>query len=65
MVSFLNPPLETFITHYPKGMKGLERIKQTFRSHAGKRYGPNFIDIGLAIGEELYRVIQKEFDPFK
>ena len=65
MVSFLNPPLETFITHYPKGMKGLERIKQTFRSHAGKRYGPNFIDIGLAIGEKLYRVIQKEFDPFK
>jgi len=46
-------------------LKGLERIKQTFRSHAGKRYGPQFIDIGLSIGEELYRVIQKEFDPYK
>ena len=62
MVSFLNPPLETFIAHYPKGMKSLERIKQTFRTHAGQRYGPQFIDIGLAIGEELYRVIQNEFD---
>ncbi len=61
MVSFLNPPLETFIAHYPKGMKGLERIKQTFRTKTGQRYGPQFIDIGLAIGEELYRVIREEF----
>jgi hypothetical protein len=62
MVSFLNPPLETFIARYPKGMKGLERIKHTFRTQAGQQYGPQFIDIGLAIGEELYRVIRKEFD---
>lgn len=61
MVSFLNPPLETFIAHYPSGMKGLEKIKQTFRTKAGKRYGPQFIDIGLAIGEQLYQVILEEF----
>ena len=61
MVSFLNPPLDTFIAHYPKGMQGLEKIKQTFRTQTGRRYGPQFIDIGLAIGEELYRVIQNEF----
>lgn len=61
MVSFLNPPLETFIAHYPKGMKGLEKIKQTFRTKAGKRYGPQFIDIGLSIGEQLYQVILEEF----
>lgn len=65
MVSFLNPPLETFIAHYPKGMKSLERIKQTFRTHAGQRYGPQFIDIGLAIGEELYRVILEDLDHLK
>lgn len=65
MVSFLNPPLDTFIAHYPKGMQGLEKIKQTFRTKTGRRYGPQFIDIGLAIGEKLYRVIQNEFDPFK
>lgn len=65
MVSFLNPPLDTFIAHYPKGMQGLEKIKQTFRTQTGQKYGPQFIDIGLAIGKELYRVIQNEFDPFK
>ena len=50
MVSYLNPPLETFLAHYPRGMQGLERIKQTFRSRTGRQYGPRFIDIGLAIG---------------
>ena len=65
MVSFLNPPLKTFIAHYPKGMKGLEKIKKTFRTQAGQRYGPQFIDIGIAIGEELYRVILKDFCSFE
>jgi hypothetical protein len=63
MVSFFNPPLETFLARYPKGMQGLEKIKHTFRTRTGRKYGPQFIDIGLGIGEELYRVIQKEFTP--
>ncbi len=61
MVSFLNPPLHKFIAHYPKGMQGLKKIKQTFRTYTGKHYGPQFIDIGLAVGEALYEVIQTEF----
>jgi len=61
MVSFRNPPLKTFIDHYPKGMKGLEKIKHTFRTQTGRKYGPQFIDIGIAIGEALYRVILEEF----
>ena len=61
MVSFLNPPLEKFLAHYPKGMQGLEKIKPTFRTHTGKHYGPQFIDIGIAIGEELHQVILDEF----
>ena len=42
-------------------MESLRRIKATFRSTAGRRYGPQFIDLGIAIGEELYRVITTEF----
>jgi len=61
MVSYLNPPLEKFLAHYPKGMQGLKKIKPTFRTHTGKHYGPQFIDIGIAIGEALYEVIQSEF----
>jgi len=61
MVSFAKPPLEKFLAHYPKGMRGLEKIKPTFRTHTGKHYGPQFIDIGIAIGEALYQVILDEF----
>jgi len=61
MISFYDPPLSKFMARYPQGMEGLERIKSTFRTQTGKRYGPRFIDLGLAIGEKLYDVIQAEF----
>jgi hypothetical protein len=61
MVSFLNPPLEAFVGHYPKGMELLRKIRGTFRSQTGRRYGPQFIDIGIAIGEALYQVILTDF----
>ncbi len=64
MVGFLNPPLEAFVGHYPKGMDLLRKIRGTFRSRTGRRYGPQFIDIGIAIGEALYQVILTDFvDP--
>jgi len=64
MISFYNPPLSKFMARYPRGMEGLEKIKVTFRTQTGKKYGPRFIDLGLAIGEKLYDVIQAEFLDF-
>ena len=61
MISFYNPPLSKFMARYPRGMEGLEKIKTTFRTQTGKKYGPGFIDLGLTIGEQLYGVIQAEF----
>lgn len=61
MVSYFNPPLAKFMDGYPRGMEKLATIKKTFRTATGKKYGPQFIDIGLAIGEELYQVIKTEF----
>ena len=61
MVSFFDPPLSEFLSRYPKGMEGLSKIKRTFRTQTGKAYGPEFIDMGIAIGEELLDVIQSEF----
>ena len=57
MVAFLDPPLQKFIAHYPSGMALLKKIRTTFRSQTGKRYGPQFIDMGIAIGDELFQVI--------
>jgi hypothetical protein len=39
----------------------LKKIRGTFRSRTGRRYGPQFIDMGIAIGEELYQVILTDF----
>jgi hypothetical protein len=64
MISVYNPPLERFMARYPKGMGGLEKIKTTFRSQTGKKYGPQFIDIGLATGRKLHDVILNEFSEY-
>lgn len=62
MVDYLDPPLEKFIRHYPRGMDSIAAIKHTFRSATGKKYGPAFIDLGLAIGQELFHAINSEFE---
>ena len=62
MISFHNPPLADFIKHYPRGMQGIEKIKMTFRTATGKMYGPQFIDLGLSIGNTLYDTILTEFE---
>ena len=61
MVSFSNIPVSQFMDFYPEGMEKLAKIKHTFRTNTGKKYGPQFIDLGLAIGKELFDVIQTEF----
>lgn len=61
MVAFTRPALRDFMEQYPAGMAGLARIKSTFRTPTGRRYGPGFIDLGIAIGEELYQAICNEF----
>jgi len=60
MVAFFHTPLTEFISLYPGAMQSLIRIKETFRTHTGKIYGPRFIDTGLAIGRELFKEVQKE-----
>jgi hypothetical protein len=55
---------DKFMDGYPQGMEKLETIKATFRTPTGKKFGPQFIDLGLAIGEELYEVIKTEFSEY-
>ena len=64
MISLYDLPLSKFMARYPQGMEGLEKIKTTFRTQTGKKYGPRFIDMGMAIGEKLYGVIQAEFSDY-
>ncbi len=61
MVSYHDVPLDRFLSHYPRGMAYLKKIRNTFRTPTGRRYGPQFIDLGIAIGEELHELIYREF----
>jgi hypothetical protein len=62
MVAFYNPSMADFVARYPGGMQRLEEIKRTFRCHTGKKYGPQMIDYGIAIGKELMSFILTEFN---
>lgn len=62
MLAYHNTPIKEFVATYPKGMAFISKIRTTFRSATGKKYGPGFIDQGLQIGHELYQLMHSEFN---
>jgi len=64
MVSYANIPIKKFMDLYPRGITFLEKIKDTFRTPTGRKYGPQFIDLGLCVGEDIYKYIQAEFSEY-
>ena len=61
MVTHARIPLAVFMSHFPRGLETVGRVRDTFRSEPGRFYGPQFIDIGVGIGHKLYDVIKTEF----
>lgn len=55
MLEYAGIPVDRMISRYHKSLDGIIRIKDTFRTDTGKTYGPEFIDQGLSMGEEIYR----------
>lgn len=39
---------------FEEKMEWIRRIKNTFRTGTGRRYGPEFIDMGILIGNKIY-----------
>lgn len=54
IVSSRNTPIEVLHRTFREKMRGIEKIKETFRTATGKRYGPEFIDQGITIGNAIY-----------
>jgi hypothetical protein len=46
---------------FPEKMRGIERIKETFRTGTGKTYGPEIIDQGITIGNAIYKELSLLF----
>lgn len=54
MLEAASVPVKIFLQHYREGLRGIEKIRTSFRSESGKLFGPEFIDIGMMIAERLY-----------
>jgi hypothetical protein len=61
MLRSARAPVAPMIHRFPGGMKGIARIKETFRTETGKRYGPEFIDLGLHMGEKIFEFLKERF----
>jgi hypothetical protein len=61
MLRFSHAPVIAVIRRFPEGMAGISRIKNTFRSCTGQTYGPEFIDLGLALGDDIYTFLKRRF----
>ena len=61
MISSRDLPIRALLAHFPKGMDGVKKIATTFRSETGIEYGPEFIEIGIAIGNKLYEELIERF----
>lgn len=61
MLQCRSVPLEQFLQHYPDGVQGITKIRETFRTETGRCYGPEFIDTGLAIGAALYEALVRRY----
>lgn len=59
MVESAEIPVEELFRHFREKMGWIVRIKETFRTRTGRRYGPEFIDYGLEIGNEIYYEMER------
>ena len=62
MVIARNTPLESLHRTFREKMSGIARIKETFRTPTGKRYGPEFIDQGILIGNAIFEELSIELN---
>lgn len=52
-------PLEALLSGFLRGLEGIRKIRGSFRTETGRRYGPDFIDRGLEIGRRLHEALTK------
>jgi len=63
MVNAHETPIASLHKTFREKMKGIERIKDTFRTDTGKQYGPEFIDQGIQIGNAIYMEMSAMLQP--
>jgi len=55
--------LEKLYQKFLNSLKYIESIKATFRTQTGRTYGPEFIDMGIIIGQAIYKEMSAIIGP--
>jgi len=50
--------LQEILDKFPASLEMIASVQNTFRTQAGKIYGPEFIELGLVMGRKIYQIIQ-------
>ena len=62
MMSYHQVDIAELFGRFPRGVDGILRIKDTFRTNIGVQYGPEIIDLGVRMGKEIYQRLQLYLD---
>ncbi len=65
MMSHQQVDIAELVGRFPWGVDAILKIKDTFRTNIGVQYGPEFIDLGVRIGKEVYQHLQRFLELMK
>jgi len=52
--------MRQILSKYPEGIARIKAIANTFRTEIGRSFGPEFIELGLLLGQRLYTILQQQ-----
>ena len=51
--------MREILAKFPEGVERIRSIANTFRTEVGKTFGPEFIELGLSLGNRLYTLLRR------
>jgi hypothetical protein len=51
--------LDQILAKYPQGVEKIQAVANTFRTEIGRTFGPEFIDLGINLGQRLYLILRQ------
>lgn len=54
MCDYNDIPLPEILNRFPDGLKRIKEIETTFRTSVGQTFGPQFIELGLSLGQDIH-----------
>lgn len=55
--------MKEILCKFPEGVQRIRAISNTFRTEVGKTFGPEFIELGLDLGNRLYTILRRHCPP--